>query len=339
MHQRVEWADYAKGIGIILVVYGHVFRGLVNAAIIPQSETIRLIDSIIYTFHMPLFFFLSGLFFKITKKIAHPNHFWLKKIDTIVYPFILWSLIQSGIEFTFSNHTNKIFDFDSIKYLLIEPVGHFWFLQTLFLCFLITFFTLQQSKHRTQILLLSASVIAYLATPEIEELPPALKNLMDNYVFFLLGVLFEHRRATPIFTKKETANNLLLFFVNVILFIALQYLLHGIFDSSYINKNIITLVIALSGILIISQLSILMENHEIVAIKYLGVASMAIYLAHIIAGSGTRIILSNFLDIKDPATHIVAGISVGIIAPLALYVIVKHFNIGYILYRGKKGQT
>ena len=47
---RVEWIDVAKGIGIILVIAGH---------------TIYLGYSYpLYAFHMPLFFFLSGLVFK-----------------------------------------------------------------------------------------------------------------------------------------------------------------------------------------------------------------------------------------------------------------------------------
>lgn len=45
--ERIEWIDIAKGIGIILVIAGH---------------TISLTHSYpIYAFHMPLFFFLSGL--------------------------------------------------------------------------------------------------------------------------------------------------------------------------------------------------------------------------------------------------------------------------------------
>lgn len=63
MHDRESWVDYAKGIGIILVVYGHVARGLFNSGISVPLNLYHLLDSIVNTFHMPLFFFLSGLFF------------------------------------------------------------------------------------------------------------------------------------------------------------------------------------------------------------------------------------------------------------------------------------
>ena len=57
MGDRIEWIDIAKGIGIILVILGHTF------------EISRI--SAIYVFHMPLFFFLSGLVFRNTDKRFH----------------------------------------------------------------------------------------------------------------------------------------------------------------------------------------------------------------------------------------------------------------------------
>ena len=52
---RVHWIDICRGIGIILVLYGHLFVSDKNTYLI-------------FAFHMPLFFFISGLVFKPTKK-------------------------------------------------------------------------------------------------------------------------------------------------------------------------------------------------------------------------------------------------------------------------------
>ncbi|MDZ1963948.1 acyltransferase family protein, partial [Klebsiella pneumoniae] len=60
---RETWVDYAKGIGIILVVFGHANRGLYSSGIYISPEIYHYLDNVIYSFHMPLFFFLSGLFF------------------------------------------------------------------------------------------------------------------------------------------------------------------------------------------------------------------------------------------------------------------------------------
>lgn len=48
---RIPFYDVAKGIGIILVVFGHL-------------TTNNTISAIIYSFHMPFFFFVSGVFAK-----------------------------------------------------------------------------------------------------------------------------------------------------------------------------------------------------------------------------------------------------------------------------------
>lgn len=49
---RVQYIDRLKGLAIILVVMGHIFG-------FNQPED--GINTFIYTFHMPLFMFLSGL--------------------------------------------------------------------------------------------------------------------------------------------------------------------------------------------------------------------------------------------------------------------------------------
>ncbi|WP_070155511.1 acyltransferase family protein [Sphingobium phenoxybenzoativorans] len=55
--QRYEWVDVARGIGIVAVVIGHVWsRGL------PHTLT--------YSFHMPLFFLLSGYLFRPKPVVA-----------------------------------------------------------------------------------------------------------------------------------------------------------------------------------------------------------------------------------------------------------------------------
>jgi uncharacterized membrane protein YcfT len=50
--QRIQYIDRLKGLAIILVVMGHIFG---------FHQPDDGINTFIYTFHMPLFMFLSGL--------------------------------------------------------------------------------------------------------------------------------------------------------------------------------------------------------------------------------------------------------------------------------------
>jgi hypothetical protein len=61
-NRRIGWIDATRGIGIILVVYGHAERSLVTADLFPPTPGILRQDELIYAFHTPLFFLLSGLF-------------------------------------------------------------------------------------------------------------------------------------------------------------------------------------------------------------------------------------------------------------------------------------
>lgn len=52
--KRIDWIDVAKGVGIFLMVMGHTSM--------PDA-----VNRWIYSFHMPLFFLLSGLVFNPDK--------------------------------------------------------------------------------------------------------------------------------------------------------------------------------------------------------------------------------------------------------------------------------
>ncbi|MCQ2252102.1 MAG: acyltransferase family protein [Bacteroidales bacterium] len=64
--------DILKGIGIILVILGHVHKGGVYGWI--------------YSFHMPLFFILSGLFFKPS------NELFFIKFKRIIIPYLFFAV-------------------------------------------------------------------------------------------------------------------------------------------------------------------------------------------------------------------------------------------------------
>ncbi|MEI6430434.1 MAG: acyltransferase family protein [Pseudanabaena sp. ELA607] len=95
---RIDWLDYAKGIGIFLVVLGHVIRGLYDSANLATPGQFAAIDSWIYSFHMPLFFFLSGLFsYSANRKSI--KDFFADKFRNIIYPYLIWSVITARAYF------------------------------------------------------------------------------------------------------------------------------------------------------------------------------------------------------------------------------------------------
>ncbi len=73
MRRRIEWVDAIKALAIFLVVYGHVLLSMDTDITIAGK-----VSSIIYLFHMPFFFMISGIVFALFSK--YNNTFDLKKI-------------------------------------------------------------------------------------------------------------------------------------------------------------------------------------------------------------------------------------------------------------------
>ena len=57
--QRIFWLDAAKAYGMFLVYYGHIVERFYQHG---DNHAALLQDRLVYSFHMPLFFFISGFF-------------------------------------------------------------------------------------------------------------------------------------------------------------------------------------------------------------------------------------------------------------------------------------
>ena len=76
---RLRWIDALKGIGIILVVFAH-------------HKLPVALDTYIFSFHMPLFFFISGLLFDFWKYASAAN-FVKKRFRSLIVPYFGFALL------------------------------------------------------------------------------------------------------------------------------------------------------------------------------------------------------------------------------------------------------
>lgn len=76
-NKRENYIDIAKAIGIILVVLGHTDFPYIQ---------------IIYQFHLPLFFFLSGVVLN-DQKVKNIKHYIFQKVKSLYVPFVAFELI------------------------------------------------------------------------------------------------------------------------------------------------------------------------------------------------------------------------------------------------------
>ncbi len=319
MSTRADWVDYAKSIGIILVVYGHIARGLFHAGIEMPASLYKLADSVVYSFHMPLFFFLSGLFFYHSFINRGAIGLTLNKVDTIVYPYIVWSILQGSVAALLSNYTNESITLTEV-FTLWVPIAQFWFLYALFFIFVSScaIFYFVSEKYVAWIFILACIIYTnYSIIPDIKPL----KLVANNLVYFILGIIFTKYD----FSKKFSSTSSLV--ITWLVFILSQYLFHGYWGMLYTDKGVETLFLAFVSILFIVSLSITIAKVPCRFLAYIGASSMAIYVMHILAGSGARVLLIQVFAIDAIAIHLVVGCLAGVLLPLLVLTMMNALKI------------
>lgn len=206
--QRLEYVDVMRGIAITLVVAGHLlqFNGVPTSN--PTFE-------FIYSFHMPLFFAISGY---ITSKVTKVDSwqsllaYCRKKTISIALPFVTWTLFIGPFVLRESWNTLSV---SQMTNMLLH--SGLWFLKTLYLVLLIYgVFCYMWSKRQAHSFLRYASwfylvlfslIVIMLG---IEE-----KNFLLYSFAFYLGVLLSlDKRIYAVATSSVTyALSVILFFL------------------------------------------------------------------------------------------------------------------------------
>ncbi len=118
--ERILYFDLAKYVAMCLVVIGHSYFLTLGW----QSQ----LRAVIYSFHMPLFFFISGYF--AVRSFSRPFLSFIKqKTIQFILPTISCILVSCILLYVWGNR----------DFLRDEIVGGVWFLKVLFVCYLLCF--------------------------------------------------------------------------------------------------------------------------------------------------------------------------------------------------------
>ena len=287
---RVEWVDIAKGIGIILVIIGHL--------------SIPYTDLWIYTFHMPLFFFLSGVVFSGIKYKF--KAFLLKRIKALVIPYFALGFgifLFFTFLYVYHNKTGTVPPYFVIgaldtpvnmlvKFLVQKGYWTVWFLACLFIAEILFYFVLKASKNRMAITVAISSVICvgglvYYRFGGVT-LPWNIDTALIAQFFMCMGYLFSNSTSLTKFREYITVNasnpvrcimSVLFLVVNVISGFA-SFKISG----SSANMSIgaygiepLSFLSAISGILFIIAVASMIKSRFL---SYLGRNTMLVFAWH-----------------------------------------------------------
>jgi len=306
---RDGWMDDARGFGVILVVLGHVLSGLVLAGIFPKDALAAWMDYTLYTFHMPLFFFLAGL--NVQRSLRRGSAAFLRgKVWTIAYPYVLWSLLQGGVIMLFARDANTPIHPADLAGIWHSPIGQFWFLYALMICHV----TAALVPNRTAIILIAAiGFIAFAIMP----VRPTLALTLHHFPFYVAGLY-----------ASEAARNwrprAMALPVTCLAFAAAVWL-GGLWTGMDAN-GVASLPAGILGIVaVLIGCKLLDGSQRWLAV--VGQMSMTIYILHILAGSGMRILMLKLHVPPDPWLYLFAGTAAGVVLPMIAHAVLQRLDL------------
>jgi len=270
---NINWVNTLKGIGILTVVCGHIYEGGIS--------------NLIYLFHMPLFFFISGFLFKpsidcknyLIKKTVHLiipyfSFLFILDIQTILgftYNLMSGTLSDEKLVFFKSHFSNLIIGGEGLK----GDFGVFWFVTCLFFTqqvFNILINTLNTKKITLLmfLLLIAGYLVSYLY-PSFW-LPLSINVMLGSVPIFYLGFLSK--------SKSVSIKTQHLILVVVSIFIFTSFFPLNTYDMKAAEYGIpfVTLISSLTIILLLVRVSKVISNYNLINTVFYRLADASIVI-------------------------------------------------------------
>lgn len=282
--QRVQYnedLDFLKGIGIVFVVLGHCF----TSAIVEKYPTIEMCKLIIYTFHMPLFFIVSGYLqglkpykLKKLKKIS------LHQTRKLLLPYLVWSILL----YVFYFFINKLsvgtipedITLNPFKLLLniftykVVTGNVLWFVYILFLISVVSYFIhcLISRKSVSVMFVILVAAIGFIANSYMQEDLFIIKRFAVMWIYYEIGV-FIGKYVKDVSFKASWYLNLGFAALYVLLFI-------GFVNIGGTCGMILNILCALTAVFIFYSLSKYNNSWAYRILSYIGKRTLYIYYLH-----------------------------------------------------------
>jgi len=333
-NKRIEWVDVAKGIGIILVVLGH-------------NKAPGYIINFIYAFHMPLFFFMSGLLNNPTR-YTNAFHFFRSKFVKLIIPYMVFNAV-TYLYWVFIDKPPRTYENIIIPLKgMLYGVGTdgwllhnnaLWFLTCLFLIEVIFYIITRISKNYWIIflLLLISGVIGAYIVDFNPRLPWGLDVAFTGVVFYGIGYLFKTIRDGKLMQFRP--QSVLLALVPLTYILVFSFFNHGnsfIVDMNSGNYGKIPFfyLAAFSGIVLVVVVSKFLTNSA--TLTYLGKNSLIIFGLHILAIKIFKNQLGIGLDISLIESLICTVGEIALLIPVVFVVgKLKRFQINHLINKNK----
>jgi fucose 4-O-acetylase-like acetyltransferase len=319
---RVEWVDFAKGLGIFLVVFGHALGGLINSGVLPAHGGLSFAVGYIYSFHMPLFFLLAGLFVRSSSRKPFRSYL-ANKVSVIVYPYFLWSLL-AGVLQHFASKSNSSVSWLDIAKIPYAPIDQYWFLYVIFCMYILFWFLYRWHISTHSIFLLTIAFYIWEASGGDVTEWDVLHALGAFLIYFGLGAAVAETSLLTALAKSAWPYLLIIAIVD-------YGLVGAIAITDQLKQPVLHPLAAIAGTFATVVLAMLLSRAGgFVFVRTWGVYSLEIFVAHTIFSAGFRIVMQKSLGYESPWVHIIVGTAIGICLPILLATASKKIGFPYL---------
>lgn len=311
--------DIARAICIILVVIGHYS---------PEYSPQWWMDirSCIYSFHMPLFMFVSGFVYMRYRKSISYADFLKKKIKRLVIPYFVVSAIIISIKLVTEHGAyveNPVTPMSYLKMFVHPEAGYFlWFIWALWWMFVI----IPLFKKRMSLYVLFVASIAIHLWINIPTRLFAFNETAHMLVYFTGGVLIADLSVvkpeiSKLLSGKWSLSLLLLFVI--------------LYSMKIGGLSVNDMLIAFTGIgavMFVSNTIVRLNNSNKGIIYDVASASYVIYLFHTTFEGFAKSVIRHFPILIDGGNVLMFSIGAavvvgcGLIIPLFLHKYVFKYN-------------
>lgn len=326
MKKRFVSIDNLKGILTLLVIFGHVTVGLGGLAhgIYSMATSVQKISTVIYAVHMPLFFAVSGFFWKEKGKISIKDRALIIKNKTIAIalPYLLCSVAYFFVKYAVSSFTVADVTWNSLIEIPIRPIEFFWYLYSLYTITILAEL-LDALGVKKQIVLIIWAIVALNNFVYTDFM--SLYKTAENAVYFYVG--------SVAFDYKEQLSKWKMIGVTGVCTLVFFWRYLNIYEAYHIGTHFL-LCVSIIGLII--GLSLRFLEKELKYVTYIGNNSMPFYIIHVIFVGGIRIILYR-MGIADVMTQVLVGFVGSTIITYVLYrfILSKVKCIDFMFYPAK----
>lgn len=195
--RRLEWIDALKGFAILWVVLGHVLLGYGENHAFEASFNSVILSAMnwIYTWHMPLFFVISGYTFRLAYVKGNGGQIQVKhdkvklQLINLLGIYLLFQVALCVLKALFSAFVDNGMDISDLLNNIVIPNTLMWYIWVLMIYYILFSWLVSKNIVSNKVFLAAMFVLAVvqLATEGQIRWGLAVGNLVHNLFYFAVG--------------------------------------------------------------------------------------------------------------------------------------------------------